>query len=194
MDERTQALIIFCYDYYPEVYDNFTSEQGEQTTLDLLAGNEANKLRKKIEELESELAHLRKAKKVDIPNLAPLDDEIEVFGTYRFSERKKGKWSLKVSWREIFATLSPYLLDHPNDVKVSVTLGDKLFERTDLRGSTVRLDDQLYQTIKIQLQALDLVKVEFLPTTTGKMALFWSLTDLGYSLMMQLRAIRGPDY
>jgi hypothetical protein len=54
----------------------------------------------------------------------------------------------------------------------------------------VSLNDDVNQTIKIQLQALGLVKVEFVPAVGGGMGLFWVLTDSGHALMMSLRAVK----
>lgn len=38
-------------------------------------------------------------------------------------------WSVKLSWRDLFATIGPSLLDHPNDSVVRTRLRDFLFAR-----------------------------------------------------------------
>ena len=148
--------------------------------------NEINELRKKKEELELELTELREAQAIEIPDLASLDEEIEVFGTYHFNKRTYS-WRLEVTWQEIFALVAPYLLDYPNDVRVKRLLERSLFEKHDSNGHSPDLDDQLYQTIKLQLQALNLVTVNYLQNTEGGFGLFWSLTKTGHALMMSLR-------
>jgi len=80
--------------------------------------NELNELRKKKEELEGELARLSETTIVEIPDLASLDEKINVFGEYK-SQHSFSRWSLEITWREIFALLSPYLLDRPHDYTVS---------------------------------------------------------------------------
>ena len=158
--------------------------------------NELNELRKKKEELEGELSELRKTQKIDIPDLASLDEKITTFGEYssydQFSRSTKYySWKLEITWRDLFALISPYLLDHPNDTLVKNQLATVLFDKTDKGSHSARLDDQIYQTIKIQLQALGLVKVQYLKTTGGGMGLFWSLTQPGSALMMSLRTVKS---
>jgi hypothetical protein len=58
-------------------------------------------------------------------------------------------------------------------------------------SSTYSLNDQLFQTIKIQLQALGLVRIQWLRTTNNSMALFWSLTKAGKNLMVALRTVKA---
>ena len=158
--------------------------------------NELNELRKKKENLENELAQLRKAQVVEIPNLASIDEKIEVFGTYAvYSAGKPNyyEWKLEVTWKEIFALLSPYLLDNPNDGTVKNHLASALLEKYGKGNYSGHLNDQIYQTIKIQLQALKLVDVQYLKTVSGSMGLFWLLTDTGHSLMMSLRTVKSGE-
>jgi two-component SAPR family response regulator len=148
--------------------------------------------------LEGELFELRKAQKIDIPDLASLDEKITTFGEYssfdQFSRNTKHyNWRLEITWRDLFALISPYLLDHPNDTLVKSQLASALFDKTDKGSHSARLDDQIYQTIKIQLQALGLIKVQYLKTTGGGMGLFWSLTQPGYGLMMSLRTVKSTN-
>src|ERR1700687_3461801 len=43
-------------------------------------------------------------------------------------------------------------------------------------GEKPTLNDQQFRTVAVQLQALGLVKLQYTPSTTGDMGLFWSLT------------------
>jgi len=52
------------------------------------------------------------------------------------------------------------------------------------------LNDQDFQTIKIQLKAYGLIDLNFSCTTKGSTALFWNLTEQGEALMLKLRAIQ----
>lgn len=151
--------------------------------------NEINELRKKEDALEEELVQLRKSQVVEIPDLASLDDAIAVEGTASLSN--KSKWRFDITWRELFAIIAPHLLEHPNDILLRQTLSTYFCEKSPLTCLSPEIDDYVYQTIKIQLQALNLVKVEYLKTTSGGMALFWSLTKAGDSLMISLRTIRA---
>jgi len=65
-----------------------------------------------------------------------------------------------------------------------------------LSGSTKEginpiLDDQIFQTISVQLKALGLVNIEYVKTTKGGMGLFWTLTPKGERLMNEIRTVRS---
>lgn len=157
---------------------------------------ELNELRKEKEELSQKLAELSKTPNIEIPDLASLDEKTEVFGTCTVWDApgktsRSSSWKLSITWREIFALIAPYLLQYPNDTKVKTELEKALFEKLAHSGYSPHLNDQLYQTVKIQLQAHNLVKVEYLKATGGGMGLFWRLTDAGNSLMVSLRTIRS---
>jgi hypothetical protein len=160
--------------------------------------NELNELRKTKDNLENELAKLRKAPVVEIPNLASIDEKIKVSG--RYSVYTKGSpnasnydWSLEITWKDIFALIAPHLLSNPSDNTVKSQLATVLFEKCNEGRHSAYLNDPIYQTIKIQLQALNLVNVQYLKTTAGGWALFWTLTDQGHSLMMSLRTIKSGE-
>lgn len=148
-----------------------------------------NELRKENTELRSKLEENRQSQPLDIPNLAGLDEKFEVKGTYqKTAQGQSFAWSVELSWSEIFALISPYLLEHPSDSSVNLRIKTSAFDSSDKHKAWSKtLDDQCFQTIKIQLSALGLVRIRYSKTTKGKMALFWSLTGEGERLMMQLR-------
>ncbi len=158
--------------------------------------NEINELRKRNERLESELSELRRLTVVEIPDLASIDEQIKVFGTYsQFNPASRKfysyKWELEITWRDIFALIAPYLIETLHDDKVKNKLADVLFEKSGLSGSSSHINDQIFQTIKIQLQALKLVDIQYLKSTAGSMHLYWSLTEYGSSLMVSLRTVKS---
>lgn len=160
--------------------------------------NELNELRKKKESLDIELAQLREAQLVEIPNIASVDESVRVFGRYSVFDHSVRKtsskeWHQDLPWKEIFALIAPYLMNYPNDDTVKKQLATTLFEKCDLGDYSATLNDQIFQTIKIQLQALNLVNVEYLKTTGGGMGLFWSLTKPGTSLMVSLRTVKSAE-
>lgn len=136
----------------------------------------------------------KKSAPADIPNIATLEDLFEIHGSYvsytAMNHRVTSSWSIKLTWAAIFSLISPYLLEYPNNSSVKLTLTQAVFEETGRRGSDKKLNDQCFQTIKIHLSALGLIKVQYMKDTGGGMGLFWSLTDIGEKTMMQLRAIR----
>lgn len=160
--------------------------------------NEVNDLRKRNQELEQLVSQLESQRvPSSINNLAGLDDEFSVFGNY-LSYRKdsygrqestKHNWEYTITWRDLFALIAPYLLAHPNDTLVKKKLESSVFEKIGKSGLDGSINDQIYQTIKIQLMALGLVETRYSQTTKGDMALFWSLTTNGHELLFKLRSI-----
>jgi adenylate kinase len=154
--------------------------------------SELNELRKRKDELEAEVTRLQEHEAVVIPDLAPLDDKIKVSGkTGYLSENTR--WMIEITWKEIFAIVAPHLLTLPSDEALRHKIAVVFCEKTKKDHAMPDFDDEVYQTIKIQFQALGLVNLEYLKNTKGEMRLFWSLTKYGHSQMMALRTIRAKQ-
>jgi len=125
--------------------------------------------------------------KAEEDDLADLHDKVTISGTFYSGGWRP--WEVVMTWEEIFSLISPYLLEHPNDYLVKSTFEKEAFAKAGLVG-TAKIDDQEFQTIKLHLKALDLITVDYLKSTKGGMALFWSLTKLGDKLMMKLRSVK----
>jgi hypothetical protein len=69
-------------------------------------------------------------------------------------------------------------------------LEHSVFKKTGISCHSVSINDQLYQTVKVQLMALGLVEIPYTQTTTGGMALFWSLTKKGQDQLFRLRTVK----
>jgi hypothetical protein len=147
---------------------------------------EINELRKENLRLKEEIQKSREFERIPINDLATLDEKIQVGGTHSGIK----PWSLSITWKEIFGLLAPYLLENPNDISLKNRLEDSLFDLSDVSGFSPKLNDQIFQTIKLQLTAHKLINIQYLQTTQGGYALFWSLTPKGQALMMELRTIR----
>lgn len=93
--------------------------------------------------------------------------------------------------RDAFAGIAPYLLEHPSDGLVRIRLRHYAFAKKDRDAIWHDLNDQCYQTLKLQLIAMGLVKVEYLKTTKDSMALFWVLTPQGRRLMFEVRTLQA---
>lgn len=164
------------------------------------ASNAANEdLLSEIHQLQKENRTLRDAlgsakyhadTTVDIPDLAGLDDQLRVGGTYYDTYyNRKDSWSSNTSWRKVFAAIAPSLVSRPTEATVESVLADALCRESG--RSDPHVDKKYVETIRIQLQALQLVKVEYLPAGNGFKYLFWSLTPKGEKTMFELRAIRA---
>jgi hypothetical protein len=152
---------------------------------------ELNDLRKKLVEAQSELAEARKAvlRIPSITDLAALDDSLTVKGSY-YTQNGKSNWSTRLSWRELFATIAPTLLIATADGKVNIHLAELLLARSGKTGRTPSIEDSVFDTIKVQFLAHNLITIKPLNLTSGGVALFWGLTQFGHSVMLEARSVR----
>ena len=157
---------------------------------------EINELRKENFELQKNLKDVDGKQELRIDDIANIDSMFTIHGSYksdRYSYAEHFDFTSTLSWRELFALIAPYLLEHPNDASVKITLASTLLEREGHSGYSISINDQEFKTVAIQLKAYGLVKIEHLATTKGGMALFWSLTSQGERLMTESRIIRQSD-
>lgn len=154
---------------------------------------ELNELRKQNTELQQSIQKLAAVERPLIENIANIDSPYVFHGTYYQSYRghsSEHEFECKISWRELFALIAPYLVEHPSDTAVKVQLSKSLLERAGKSGTTAHINDQEFKTVGIQLSAYGLIQTRYTQTTKGGMALFWSLTDRGERLMLESRVIR----
>jgi hypothetical protein len=152
---------------------------------------EVNELRKQNEKFKSALRELRPVPAVE--HLAGLDETVALKGTYKSWNGRtydNRSWQRDVTWQQVFSHISPYLVEHPVDSRVSEVLTNAVFPDAGEHTSSVALDDQLFKTIGVQLSALGLVKIEYTQSMRGSMGLFWSITAAGERLLLQLRTIK----
>lgn len=166
------------------------------TTTNPEVYKELSELRKENQELREGI-NTTNSQSISEEELADLDDKIKVTGKHRFWDNynkrdRNSEWEKSISWNEIFSLLSPYLLDHPSDSGIKDTLSQAIYKSTDepVEKGSAKLDDQVFQTIKIQLKALGLIDLRYTKTTNGGMALFWYITEKGEELMIKLRTIK----
>ncbi|OPL11755.1 MAG: hypothetical protein AVO38_15610 [delta proteobacterium ML8_D] len=153
--------------------------------------SEINELRKENEKLKESLASIVRSVEPQVDNIAALDEKVSVSVRHYDSYYKRYEYKqVQTSWAEIFYFIGPSLLKHPNDESVSYTLGSALFEKESGSEKSAKIKDHDFETIRIQLSALNLINTQYSQTTKGGMALFWSITEKGSALMMELRTIR----
>lgn len=156
---------------------------------------ELNELRKLNGELQVNLAKANIDKKPALEGIADIDSKITLHGTYKYSYGRNykvstEKFKVTVSWRQLFSLIAPYIVEHPSDTSVKLTLSNALHQLGSIGGYSPNLDDQEFKTVTIQLKAYGLVTTKYSKTTKGGMALFWTLTEKGEQLMVESRIIR----
>jgi hypothetical protein len=161
--------------------------------------SEINELRKLNNDQREKILELEKKSnnKPLIDDIADIDSTFTVHGGWKVHRTgyptREYDFKCTISWRNMFALIAPYLVEHPNDTSVKLRLANLLKERQtgDNSGSSITINDQEFKTIAIQLKAYGLVNIRYSQTTNGGMALFWSLTPKGEQLMIEARVIRG---
>lgn len=162
----------------------------QTTSIEIL--EELNEQRKENQNLKIKLHELEKGvgKKIIIENLADFDDSFEIKGFHTNSGRN---WQVTSTWREIFGVLAPHLLEFPNDNRVEFYMSEAFFRKSGSIGIQPKIDPEIFKTIKIQLEILGLVQLNYLKADNGSMALFWSFTSKGKNTMYQIRAVKKPE-
>lgn len=152
---------------------------------------EINQLRKENNSLLEQLSKVKVIKEVayNISNLAGLEDVFQLSGTW-FNGSRHIKWEVSLAWREIFYYISPYLVRYYEHGAVKEMLRAAVVNKYGINSRMNKLDDQVFQTVTIQLKALGLVRVDTLKSTDGKNHQYWKLTPEGEKIMVELRAVR----
>lgn len=174
---------------------------------DQSAAEEMLRLRKRIEELESSLG----SSPAGTEHLSQGDDTIELnfsFGVFKpdsYRPETTYRHSFRATWNDLFAVVSPLLIDEASDAAIKRALDSFITERNtatlqendNLKGLVVKqfsLTDEDFNTVKVQLIALKLIS----RSTKKKMRsvsdrnAYWMLTPYGESVMISLRAIKKP--
>ncbi len=155
--------------------------------------SELNDLRKKNQELQKTVTSLASNPQPIIQDLAKLSDKITMKGDCWSTKYGHVEWTCTLTWADLFALLAPYLLQNPNDQYAKTMLTASLHDKSQQGGTSPTLNDQDFQTAKVQFMALNLVEVQYSETVKGGMALFWSLTPKGKKLLMELRTVKSSS-
>ncbi len=189
---------------------------------DLLPSQDANKeileLRKKVDELERELETVSTTPPQETVHLAQGDDEFEIKYTFRSSNsdpndsiRAISRFydtftaSYLASWSQIFARLSPHMIDEASDSELTDELNlmtkevniESLQENSNVSGRYLynfNANNNAFNTIKVQLHALKLITKSIKSRSLKDTENYWKLTSYGEALMTELRAIRKDGH
>lgn len=168
------------------------------------AANEILNLRRKIEELESEVQAARVTAPEGISELASGDDVFELDYTFHalsddYSISMDYSWSTPISWDDIFFTVSPLMLNEASDALLVRALNnlvvescsDELNSIPELEGLNLKefkVSQDSYYTIQIQLRALGLIVQSEKNRSVKDTLTYWTLTPYGDTVMTRLRA------
>jgi hypothetical protein len=165
-------------------------------------------LTKQVEQLTKELAKIEIKGPSGTEDLSQGEDEMTigykfVTGTYT-KGFKNYNASVKFSWNELFSEISPLMIDESNETYIRekinslirkdryTFLSEKL-KKTDELPHDFAIDDNDFQTIKIQFRALNLITESIKKRGVHDSGKYWTLTQYGDIVMTRLRAIKKGD-
>lgn len=162
-------------------------------------------LRKRIDELETELAAAATQAPKGTEQLAQGDDDFAVQFTFHSKDNDfdfKGnthRAKHTLSWNDIFYCLSPCMIDEVTQERLASEISSLVEGRTrtglqnQLKGKELNhfaIESETFHTILIQLRSLGLIAKSDRPKNSKSIATWWKLTPYGDSVMTRLRAIK----
>lgn len=162
-------------------------------------------LKKEIEKLEKRLNEARTQAPEGSEKFAQGEDVTKIKYGFRHGERYSDYEDYtayqELTWNEIFYSISPLMIDEISDNELKNSLAgiirvkaypelrkDKKFKKKELYN--FRIGDEYFQTIKVQLRALGLMKKSNKSRSVKDTKTYWALTPYGDEIMTQLRAIK----
>ena len=174
-----------------------------EATLELL------RLRRKVEELKSELDRARTSAPSGSEGLAKGDEK----HTFRFSftSRNSGYartgWTgnFSATWDDLFSVAAPLMINEAQENTVKAALdafveercSNRVQQQKEIKGQEVlnfSLNQEDFQTVKVQLRALGLITKSDKTRSVKDSGTYWTLTPYGDEMMIRLRAIRSNDF
>ena len=161
--------------------------------------------RKKVEELEKELARSQTEAPKGAEELAQGDDSFQLlfsFTTHSADFDFQGEThraKAQATWNEIFYVISPRMIDEASESDLSSELSTFVDSKTrsnvqgQFKGKTLknfRIASDTFHTILVQLRALGLIAKSAKNRSVKDTRTYWNLTPYGDAVMTRLRAIR----
>ena len=181
--------------------------RGDQVP-DVATTEELLRLRAQVDELEREQqAAAVTEQPANATDLAQGEEEVALGFSFDHTAdgsyvRSTGRWSFKTSWNQVFARISPLMIDRAPDSSIKAALNEFVASenRARMKGleemkgrqvSRFALGDDDFLAIMVQFRALGLVeKVTVARRGVYDKDTYWTLTPYGDRVMTQLRAIR----
>jgi len=175
---------------------------------DQMASEEATKeilrLRQQIDSLKKEIEHTRITAPKGSEQLAQGDDEFRLHLTI-ITDGKNFRHEFSTTWDKIFSYVAPSLmhecgerslreiLNNFIDAEIGKQISKDLTTDHKLKLRGFRIEENDFQTIKVQLRAIGLITMSQNRQRSVKdKETYWTLTPYGSEVMNRLRAIRRP--
>lgn len=171
------------------------------------ASSEILRLRRRIEELESEMASAQTEAPKGTEDLAQGDDTFTVHCSFESRtlegyESYSWDWEIEVSWNDIFYEVSPLMMHEANNIQLAQRFGEFVRRRVheeapkaeNFKGHghirSIEYEKSDFETAIVQLNALGLIVQNLKNRSVKDRGTYWTLTPYGGSIMNRLRAIR----
>lgn len=154
--------------------------------LNTEASKEILKLKEQIDFLKATIQELEDKDPEGIENLQQGEDEVNILYTSSFS----GNRTFSLTWNRIIAALAPHMINECAEHVLKLAL-HSLVKQDDKNVPSIQtLSDDSFQTVKVQLLALGIIKQSTKKHSTTDTHTYWTLTPYGNKLMMRLKAIK----
>lgn len=169
-------------------------------------------LTREIEKLKEQLENTKTKAPKGSENLSQGYDEIILNYTcesndgsvHSFGASHSWKGIIPTTWNDIFAQIAPLLISEINEHQIKNSLnnlieklGSETFKKNkEAKGHKFKsfaINEDDYQTIKVQLRALGLIIQSDKKRAISDKGTYWTLTPYGDTIMNQLRAIKKEE-
>jgi hypothetical protein len=172
------------------------------------AAQEILRLKREVEALQEKIDRAKKSAPPGTENLAQGDDTITLRYYFRAGrasyEYKTYAGSISLSWNQIFSVISPLLIGESTEKLLQSAIGERIQALSytkykkqdqfkDLTLWNFDLENDDFQTVKVQLRALGLMEKSIRNRSVKDTKNYWTLTEYGDTLMNKLRAITKED-
>lgn len=173
----------------------------QEATLELL------NLKRRIEELQNELARSRTTAPKGTEGLAQGNEKVKINFNFKSTppddyEYQNWKSTCETTWNDLFSSVAPLMISEATEQQIKAALDsmmqqiniDDLYKREEFKNQRITafsLEKEDFQTIKIQFRALGLITQSEKARSVKDSATYWKLTPYGDEEMTKLRAIRS---
>lgn len=154
--------------------------------LNAESSKEILKLREQIDFLNNKIHDIEDKDPEGIEDLQQGEDKVSILYTSNYYGDKR----VLVTWNRIVATLSPHMINECSERLLKHAIDEMIchVERKATDGRS--LSDDSFQTIKVQLLALGIIKQSSKKHSSTDINTYWTLTPYGNKLMMRLKALK----
>lgn len=154
--------------------------------LNAESSREILKLRERIDALNATIHELEDKAPEGIDDLQQGEDEVSIL----YTSSMHGDKQYKIKWNRIIATLTPHMINECSDINLKSALHSLIKQISHDEWNFRALSDDSFQTVKIQMIALGIIKMSSRKHSATDTNTYWTLTPYGNKVMMRLKAIK----